>query len=80
MRNKHGTIKAASRVEKLRPNSEGTMSTQTTTKAKRTTRDSLFTTLWGWFTAPKFGSAGSGGLEYEPFPRWTSEFAVRAPR
>jgi hypothetical protein len=54
------------------------MTTQTTKKAKRTPRESLFTTLWGWFTAPKFGSAGSGGLEYEPFPRWTAEFPVNA--
>jgi hypothetical protein len=49
----------------------------TTNKAKRVT-GSLFTTLWGWFTAPRFGSAGSGGLEYEPFPRWTGELPVRA--
>lgn len=26
------------------------------------------TTTWGWFTAPKFGSAGSGGAELEPGP------------
>jgi hypothetical protein len=26
------------------------------------------TTLWRWFTAPKFGSAGSGGAELEPGP------------
>jgi hypothetical protein len=26
------------------------------------------TTTGGWFTAPKFGSAGSGGLELEPGP------------
>lgn len=26
------------------------------------------TTIGGWFTAPKFGSAGSGGLELEPGP------------
>ncbi|MEO7964852.1 MAG: hypothetical protein ABIT38_13195 [Gemmatimonadaceae bacterium] len=26
------------------------------------------TTTGGWFTAPKFGSAGSGGLEIEPGP------------
>ena len=25
-------------------------------------------TTSGWFTAPKFGSAGSGGLEYERLP------------
>ena len=56
------------------------MTAQTTKKAERTARESLFTTLWGWFTAPKFGSAGSGGLEYEPFPRWTDEFTVRATR
>ena len=56
------------------------MTTQTTKKPERTARESLFTTLWGWFTAPKFGSAGSGGLEYEPFPRWTGEFTVRATR
>ena len=37
-------------------------------KRTREARESLFTTLWGWFTAPRFGSAGSGGLEYEPFP------------
>jgi hypothetical protein len=26
------------------------------------------TTIGGWFTAPKFGSSGSGGLELEPGP------------
>ncbi len=26
------------------------------------------TTSKGWFTAPKFGSAGSGGAEFEPGP------------
>jgi hypothetical protein len=26
------------------------------------------TTTFGWLTAPKFGSAGSGGLELEPGP------------
>jgi hypothetical protein len=26
------------------------------------------TTTGGWFTAPKFGSAGSGGAEFEPGP------------
>ena len=26
------------------------------------------TTTWGWLTAPKFGSAGSGGAELEPGP------------
>jgi hypothetical protein len=26
------------------------------------------TTTWRWFTAPKFGSAGSGGAELEPGP------------
>ncbi|HTE43604.1 MAG TPA: hypothetical protein VK636_00060 [Gemmatimonadaceae bacterium] len=26
------------------------------------------TTIGGWFTAPKFGSAGSGGAELEPGP------------
>ncbi|MEO8336206.1 MAG: hypothetical protein ABI664_14600 [bacterium] len=26
------------------------------------------TTTRGWFTAPKFGSAGSGGFELEPGP------------
>ena len=26
------------------------------------------TTTGGWFTTPKFGSAGSGGLEIEPGP------------
>ncbi len=35
-----------------------------------------FTTLWGWFTAPRFGAAGSGGLEYEPFPRKTEQRAA----
>ena len=25
-------------------------------------------TTKGWFTAPKFGSAGSGGAEFEPGP------------
>jgi hypothetical protein len=28
-------------------------------------RAGRFTTIWGWFTAPLFGSAASGGLEYE---------------
>jgi hypothetical protein len=41
---------------------------------------SRFTTLWGWFTAPRFGSAGSGGLEYEPFPQWTAEIPIKASR
>lgn len=41
---------------------------------------SRFTTLWGWFTAPRFGSAGSGGLEYEPFPQWTAEIPVKGTR
>ena len=41
---------------------------------------SRFTTIWGWFTAPRFDSAGSGGLEYEPFPRWTAEIPVKATR
>jgi hypothetical protein len=27
-----------------------------------------YTISWGWFTAPRFGAAGSGGLEYEPLP------------
>jgi len=27
------------------------------------------TTTGGWFTAPKFGSAGSGGAELEPGPK-----------
>ncbi len=26
------------------------------------------TTLFGWFTAPKFGSAGGGGAELDPGP------------
>jgi hypothetical protein len=26
------------------------------------------TTSWGWFTAPMYGSAGSGGAEFEPIP------------
>lgn len=26
------------------------------------------TTTWGWFTAPKFGSAGGGGAELDPGP------------
>jgi hypothetical protein len=56
------------------------MTTQRTTKTKRPSRESLFTTLWGWFTAPRFGSAGSGGLEYEPFPRWTAEIPVAVNR
>jgi hypothetical protein len=54
------------------------MATETKTIRKRVARTSLFTTIWGWFTAPRFGSAGSGGLEYEPFPRWTAEFPVSA--
>jgi len=55
------------------------MTTQTNTKPKRATT-SLFTTIWGWFTAPRFGSAGSGGLEYEPFPQRTAEIPVKASR
>ncbi|HJU90291.1 MAG TPA: hypothetical protein VJ672_12915 [Gemmatimonadaceae bacterium] len=35
---------------------------RTRTLAKR------FTLSWGWFLAPLFGAAGSGGLEYEPLP------------
>ena len=27
-----------------------------------------YTTTGKWFTVPKFGSAGSGGAEYEPLP------------
>jgi hypothetical protein len=50
-----------------------------TTKAKRAI-SARFTTLWGWFTAPRFGSAGSGGLEYEPFPQWTAEIPVKVSR
>ena len=56
------------------------MKTHTTNKPKRVVRYSLFTTLWGWFTAPRFGSAGSGGLEYEPFPRWTAEIPIPVDR
>jgi hypothetical protein len=52
----------------------------TTATKKTTKRTSLFTTIWRWFTAPRFGSAGSGGLEYEQFPRWTDEFAVSLKR
>ena len=55
------------------------MKTQSTKKPKRTPT-SLFTTVWGWFTAPRFGSAGSGGLEYEPFPQWTAEIPVKVSR
>jgi hypothetical protein len=57
-----------------------TQTTKATNKGKRAGRDSLFTTLWGWFTAPRFGAAGSGGLEYEPFPHLTDEFAVAVKR
>ena len=53
-------------------------------KSKRKTTlkriSARFTTLWGWFTAPRFGSAGSGGLEYEPFPQWTAEIPITASR
>ena len=57
------------------------MAAQTRQQRKRVTRDSLFTTIWGWFTAPRFGSAGSGGLEYEPFPyRRTAEIPVAPTR
>ncbi|HJR63266.1 MAG TPA: hypothetical protein VJ803_06145 [Gemmatimonadaceae bacterium] len=35
-------------------------------RRQSTRRAGRFTTIWGWFTAPLFGSAGSGGLEYEP--------------
>lgn len=51
---------------------------KTQKKDTKRTITSRFTTLWGWFTAPRFGSAGSGGLEYEPFPRWTAEIPVKA--
>ena len=47
------------------------MATRTRQQTKPVIRDSLFTTIWGWFTAPPFGSAGSGGLEYEPLYRTT---------
>jgi hypothetical protein len=57
-----------------------TTDTTHTTSEKRGRPGSLFTTLWGWFTAPRFGSAGSGGLEYEPFPRWTAEIPVSVKR
>ena len=46
-------------------------------KTTKRTISSRFTTLWGWFTAPRFGSAGSGGLEYEPFPQRTAEIPVK---
>lgn len=49
-------------------------------KTLKHTITSRFTTLWGWFTAPRFGSAGSGGLEYEPFPQWTAELPVKVSR
>ena len=55
------------------------MNTEKKTTEKRTI-SSRFTTLWGWFTAPRFGSAGSGGLEYEPFPQRTAELPVQASR
>jgi hypothetical protein len=55
------------------------MATQSGQQKKRGTRDSLFTTIWGWFTAPRFGSAGSGGLEYEPLYR-TAEIPVASTR
>jgi hypothetical protein len=51
------------------------MAPQTRQQKKRVHRESLFTTIWGWFTAPRFGSAGSGGLEYEPLYR-TAEMPV----
>ena len=35
-------------------------------RRQSTERAGRFTTIWGWFTAPLFGAAGSGGLEYEP--------------
>lgn len=43
-------------------------------RAQRTASDEVpdsnppRTTTDGWFTAPKFGSAGSGGAELEPGP------------
>ena len=50
--------------------------TNKTTKQTETARDSRakadaskrFTLSWGWFLAPRFGAAASGGLEYEPLP------------
>ena len=57
-----------------------TQATKATNKGKRAGRGSLFTTLWGWFTAPRFGSAGSGGLEYETFPHRTDEIPIRVSR
>jgi hypothetical protein len=55
------------------------MATQSRQQKKRVPRESLFTTIWGWFTAPRFGSAGSGGLEYEPLYR-TAEIPVASTR
>lgn len=53
------------------------MATHKTKQTTRVVRDSLFTTVWGWFTAPRFGSAGSGGLEYEPLPYRTAEIPIK---
>ena len=55
------------------------MKTQRKNQVKRAI-SARFTTIWGWFTAPRFGAAGSGGLEYEPFPRGTAEIPVKASR
>jgi hypothetical protein len=57
----------------------GRMANRNIQQTKRVARQSLFTTLWGWFTAPRFGSAGSGGLEYEPMYR-TAETPVPSKR
>jgi hypothetical protein len=42
--------------------------TRPATASKKTEGDPPRTTTGGWFTAPKFGSAGSGGAEIEPGP------------
>ena len=44
-------------------------STRPAAPSKKTDADPPRTTTGGWFTAPKFGSAGSGGAEIEPGPK-----------
>ena len=53
----------------MKGNTRNTKSQRSSTRKLRRQapdRTTRFTTLWGWFTAPRFGAAGSGGLEYEP--------------
>jgi hypothetical protein len=52
------------------------MTTDTLERTKASPKDhedtreapARYTVTWGWFAAPRFGAAGSGGLEYEDVP------------